>query len=837
MNKINFEKLKIRLLSLLIPIFCFLLILYTVKLWPFGEQTIVSLDLDSQYISFFSYLKEIFRDPTTLFYSFSKTLGGDMIGLVSYYLMSPFNLIALFFSTSNLPIALTLIIILKIGSAGYTFNLFLKNNGYNSLIFSTAYALMAFVIANYSNVIWLDGIILLPLIAMGIEKIMVGKSPAFYIFSLSASIFTNYYIGYMLCIFSVIYFFYCFYFKEETRSLRSSKVFINFCFASIISGGLAAVLLIPVKYSLETTKGLFDLSSIQWQANLTLRDLFSKLILGSYNFNEAMFGKPNIYCSYIGLLSFVFYFLNKRIDKKEKTGCFLILLLFLVSFIFEPINLIWHGFSKPNWFPYRYSFIFTFFVLLIGHKGLNITLEGNNKRIVLLSAGMLSLFILIGYMGNFSYLNIYKFLASLIFISFIILYLLKNIKAKGTLLVVLVLELTVNGYFGLKEIPHLSLNEYKTYVDKVEPIIKSIRKKDSGFYRFEKTFQRTQNDPMLLNYSGLSHNSSAEAPLVRSYLYSQLGLCTEDNWTYYNSGTTYANDSLLGIKYILTEQKISMGYTALNTYGDSTLYLNDFTLPFGFLTSGPVHSFYPVDFSWLSNQNNIWKVLSNNENLEIMKSLEFSIIKNDIIQNGDYFNYIVNGEDPFLEYQFAMPKKGPVFIYLTSNDERKVKLFINDEYLCDYFTYGQHQMIRLGEYDKDERVTLKLKLEEEQLDIQSVNLFYQDMDVFEEAFTSLIYNNTLMIESKKNGYIAGHIEVKEPSNLILQIPYDQNWRFYVDGKKVNSYESLGIYSTLYLDEGFHDIRAIYIPRGLKLGITITIISLIIMFIWLRMNEL
>lgn len=126
MNKINFEKLKIRLLSLLIPIFCFLLILYTVKLWPFGEQTIVSLDLDSQYISFFSYLKEIFRDPTTLFYSFSKTLGGDMIGLVSYYLMSPFNLIALFFSTSNLPIAMTLIIILKIGSAGYTFNLFLK---------------------------------------------------------------------------------------------------------------------------------------------------------------------------------------------------------------------------------------------------------------------------------------------------------------------------------------------------------------------------------------------------------------------------------------------------------------------------------------------------------------------------------------------------------------------------------------------------------------------------------------------------------------------------------------------------------------------------------------
>ncbi|MFR5683124.1 MAG: YfhO family protein [Clostridia bacterium] len=112
MNKINFEKLKIRLLSLLIPIFCFLLILYTVKLWPFGEQTIVSLDLDSQYISFFSYLKEIFRDPTTLFI-LSQKHRRRYDRLCFILPDESFNLIALFFSTSNLPIALTLIIILK----------------------------------------------------------------------------------------------------------------------------------------------------------------------------------------------------------------------------------------------------------------------------------------------------------------------------------------------------------------------------------------------------------------------------------------------------------------------------------------------------------------------------------------------------------------------------------------------------------------------------------------------------------------------------------------------------------------------------------------------------
>ena len=97
-RKNSFSKRGIILfLSFVIPVIGFVFILYFSHLWPFGDQSIVCLDLDSQYISFFSYLKEIFRDPTTLFYTFSKTLGGDMIGLVAYYLISPFNIITLFF--------------------------------------------------------------------------------------------------------------------------------------------------------------------------------------------------------------------------------------------------------------------------------------------------------------------------------------------------------------------------------------------------------------------------------------------------------------------------------------------------------------------------------------------------------------------------------------------------------------------------------------------------------------------------------------------------------------------------------------------------------------------
>lgn len=831
-RKNSFSKRGIILfLSFVIPVIGFVFILYFSHLWPFGDQSIVCLDLDSQYISFFSYLKEIFRDPTTLFYTFSKTLGGDMIGLVAYYLISPFNIITLFFSTGDLPIAITIIIILKIGCAGVSFNLLLRKEEYSSLIYSSCYALMAFIIAYYSNIIWLDGIILLPLIVYGIEKLVIGKSPLLYILCLSLSIFTNYYIGYMLCIFSVIYFLFCVLFKEDTRFFRSSKVFITFSIASIIAGGLSAVLLIPVKYSLETTKVLFDLSDVVWNFNFSVRDFSSKLILGSHNFQEVISGLPNIYCGYIGLISFTYYLLFSKFDKKERLGCLLIMLILILSFMLKPLNLVWHGFSEPNWFPYRYSFIFSFFILYFGYKGYRLLNNKDVSYIVIVIGFLWGLAILYGFMGSYAYLNLKKTVISIIFVGIISIFLSnKKVRRVNLLLIISVFELVVNGIYTFIEIPHMSTQEYREFISQIEPVINEIKSIDGGFYRFEKTFQRTQNDSMLFNYAGLSHNSSAEAPFVRSYLHSQLGFCTEDNWTYYNSGTTYVNDSLLGIKYVLTDQKLTKGYSKIKTYNEYILYKNDYSLPLGYLIPDDAISFIPSDFSWMKNQNEIWKVLTNKPDLEILKVLEPKIVRNNIKVENDSV-YYKTGNDAYLEFSITMPESAPAFAYFTSTDESKVSLFINDQYLSDYFTYGQHQIIRLGEFAKDETFSLKIKIENDVMNINTVNIFYQDMKAYSIGYETLT-KDQLRIKKLKNGYIAGEIEVDSSSFLLLQVPYDLNWHFYVDGIKTLATECIGIYTTLKMSEGFHTIQAIYIPRGLKLGGIISVISLVTLFFWI-----
>lgn len=198
-------------LSFLIPTFLLLIICILTKVYPFGNNTLALWDCKGQYIDFLSYFKTIFTDNNNFLYTFSKGMGGDMVGLSAYYLLSPLNLILFFFPNQYLPVALLLIIVVKIGLCGLTFNYFINKLNifdWKSLIFSTSYALIGYNMAYFWDIMWIDGVILLPLIALGINIILKSNKPHLYVISLFAALMTNYYIGFMLCIFSAIYFVY-----------------------------------------------------------------------------------------------------------------------------------------------------------------------------------------------------------------------------------------------------------------------------------------------------------------------------------------------------------------------------------------------------------------------------------------------------------------------------------------------------------------------------------------------------------------------------------------------------------------------------------------------------
>ncbi|WP_369395878.1 YfhO family protein [Lacticaseibacillus saniviri] len=96
--------------------------------YPFGNSSLLTVDLGQQYIDFYSYFRQtILGHPDQFLYSFNKALGGDMLGVFAYYLMSPFNFILLFFPKSMLDTGIVALTLLKYGSAGLTMCYYLKS--------------------------------------------------------------------------------------------------------------------------------------------------------------------------------------------------------------------------------------------------------------------------------------------------------------------------------------------------------------------------------------------------------------------------------------------------------------------------------------------------------------------------------------------------------------------------------------------------------------------------------------------------------------------------------------------------------------------------------------
>ena len=168
----------------IIPVIILLVVYHKIQMYPFGPKSLLMLELRQQYVAFFSYYKEILAGQHSLFYSFSKGLGGDMFSLFAYYLSSPLNLLLAIFPEEALLEAVWLITVLKIGLCGLAFGVYAQRvfrlEPTITVVFSIAYALIGYNIAYQSNLMWIDSVMLLPLVVLGIEQIREqGKGTLF----------------------------------------------------------------------------------------------------------------------------------------------------------------------------------------------------------------------------------------------------------------------------------------------------------------------------------------------------------------------------------------------------------------------------------------------------------------------------------------------------------------------------------------------------------------------------------------------------------------------------------------------------------------------------------
>lgn len=659
--------------SFMVPLLIYWLMFILRGVYPFGEGSVLVLDLNGQYVYFFEALRKTLHGDGDLLYSWARSLGGEFTGIYAYYLASPLSYLVFFFSESHITEALLLIHLLKCGIAGCTMSYYLKKTQPQIrdlwiVLFSTMYALSGYVIAFGHNTMWMDALMLLPLVILGVEKIVKYQKPALFIVTLTLTLLSTFYIGYMVCIFVLIYFFYYYfsnsgeyknnYYGEKLHFLRS---FLRMGIAAGLSLAMAMVILLPTYYSLTFGKTSFSGAEIDYSSltsilnhfkdmeitnQFDIIDSFAKMLPGGYDTVRPE-GLPFLYSGMLCLFTLPLFFLAKGERIREKIGAGIMLVIMMMTMQNNITDLIWHCFQRPNWLNYRYSFMFIFLVVIFACRGAQHLDHFKGGQIAAVGAGLIGLIVLLQsqnldmMIGKVSY-DLYCIWLSIIlaicYMGILGAYLKPRLKQTATVLLAAFVcgEALLSGtiyLIGLDcDVVISTRTSYVSFMDRVKGTVYDVQEADPSFYRMEKTLFRNVCDNMALNMRGVSNSTSTLNATTINFL-NQMGYSASSHWTVYRGGTP-VNDSLMGIKYVVYDDlnKVPATYQEYSADGKNNVwaYQNPNALSLAYAVNSAVNEIDMNDYLTPFEAMNamITAMLGSEEPIQVFKPIECHVSEN-----------------------------------------------------------------------------------------------------------------------------------------------------------------------------------------------------------------
>ncbi len=843
-------------LAFLLPMLIMALIYIAMEVWPFGKSSVLVLDLNGQYVYYFEAIRDILRGEQGILYSFERALGGEFLGIVAYYLASPLSIIVALFPEGHITEALYTILLLKCGLSGMNMCVYLHKSHptkpINELIFSLLYSLCSYAIVMQHNTMWFDCFYLLPLILLGVESLIKYRKYKLYCITLAIAVFSNYYIGYMVCIAVAAYFF--FYYCRCTPSERNplgerahfAKSFGRIALFSLIAIGIASILILPAYYSLTFGKTTFSNPNYSFSQKFDFLDLISKLYPASYDTVRPE-GLPFVFSGMLTTILLPIFFMTGRITPRRKLSYGLLLGFFVFSFNSSTIDLVWHGFQRPNWLNYRYAFILCFVMAVMAYMVFEFIRELEPK--MFLSVGAV-LGLLLCIMQKLDYENMPDLMCVWFSIAAIAVYMILlagchhdwlDGAVKPILCVAVLLELFCNGLAETisldKDVHYSSRASYVNFMNTWSPAADWMNENDTSFYRTEKTTHRKTNDNFALNLRGLSNSTSTLNADQIEFL-AQMGYSSKSHWSKYLGGTP-VSDSLLGIKYLLASSSDELGALwgepiFTDEENETVVYKNDYALALGYMVGEDIAEYdMEKELSPMDRMNDlITEMTDSDEKLTIFKSYKNTkpTLENaelSYVTGHKKYSKINTAYAAKLVFNITAATDGEIFAYFPSEYKRDAKLKVNGTEVSEYFTNETCRIVSLGKHSEGDELVITLSLSEGDIYLaNSTDFFwYIDEELFKTVMPTLAENN-FEIESFTDESFSGKITATEEKPLFfLTIPFDEGWNITVDGEKVEAFEVLGSLTAIRLTPGEHTIEMNYFPWAVKYGLIISISAL------------
>lgn len=816
--------------------------------YPFGDRSILITDLSQQYVEFHAALYDAVKDGDSLFFTWNTGLGMNFLGVFAYYLASPFTAVMLAFPRAMLTEAILCIVTLKLAGAACTMSVFLRRGagcrGVGNALFAAMYGLSGYALSFFYNLMWLDAVLLLPLLMLAVGRVAAGRGFAPLAAVFAVCFVTNFYTGYILGAFSLLALL-ALLWRQGSSRRNAGRALGRLFAAAGIAAGLGAALLLPTALALGDSQDGAGLT-LPWLSLMTdPLTLIGKTAVGAYD-SVTSAGSPNLYAGVLTIGLLPGFLLHPGISRREKQAFAALSGALLLCMLLAPLDTLWHAGQPPVWFPCRYSFCLIF--LMIAAAARILSLPGNRRRALIgfgFTAALLLFVWLIGWLfrdaagetgGPFTG-SLAVTLGALAVYALLTLGLWggrRRLRAAAFALLAVCVpaELLANAMATLRfldeELYFESRAAYAQYTERLEEMREALTETEDGtFFRVENERARNANDGLAGGYPAVSHYSSLSRRATFRFLKNAGMTCSSGDKFLRYGGATTALDALLGVRYVFSENGRRAGYAPVGeTAGTLGLYRNEYALPLVYWSDAAVLTLPEQAESPFALQNRWIASLLGEAEAAVYQPLTVEDdCMNGVLERQGAYTLVKteeSGTGALLRLNIDNPRRQHVLLYLDSNLPETAAVYVGMDRLNPAGERLVHGVIDLGEQPAG-RVTVEISAGD---GVWFKTPFAAAFD--EEAFGAAVDRlyagapSALSVRDEVTGpLVRATVTAPRDGALFTSIPADPGWTVWVDGKEVRPVSVAGAFLAVPLTEGEHAVTLRFCPRGLEAGIALS----------------
>ena len=813
--------------------------------YPFGSRSMLTVDLYHQYAPFLVELRNKIVAGKSLFFSHNDGLGTEFYAAFANYSASPLNIFCVFFNAKNMPVFIAFITAVRGGLASLFMMMFLSahDNGRLdniSVVFASSYALCGWFVTDFWNIMWCDALVLLPLVALGLRRLFLEKKWGLYIGALAVTVTSNFYAGFFICLFMVI-FAPCYF--VMTSSKFSFKNLLacagRFALGSAVGGGISAFITLPVYMILQNASATGDEFPKNYELTGNLFDFLGRLMVAANpNIRDGM---ANVSVGLVVTLMIPLFFMlpaSTGIKLRHKICFGILVTIMYLSFTNRTLNFIWHGFHFPNQIPYRESFIMSFLLVFMGFLTIR-RLRSLPPQAIPGALGAAFLFLVLFEKfgeGNEGYIQIGTTLLFLIVQGIALSVISKDRRRSAffceTLLTVtMCVELMASSMTSIglvwRHEGFVSYDFFGKNHEKIHDYITEIEGKEG-----HKSFERSElypnnicNIQSLYDIKGMSIFSSTARESFVKYM-ANYGFHNNGINGLRNSGLTRVTASLLGVRNLVEIKDTKTVPVIFDTEykdpdGEVVYHANKDALALGYMVDNKIMDYTPDPNNkdvfektnkWLNSmgvEGDVYKPVTAKET----EMTNLSVDKD----TGSHMKFTVADSEEKSSYTLEITEAtegADVYIYADCSKGGNVSLTNGD--ISREFEIRSLQTICLGKFT-GKPITVKVDYSTSPSGSFQLSAYELDNEVYAGMLAKL-GDEELNVTSYDETNVKGEIDALSDGTLFITMPYSEGWTAKVDGEER---EIKGIGDALIgipLSAGHHTVELRYVPRFFGYGV-------------------